>query len=125
MKKKYSVGFFSCCACLIVVMTFAYQFSYHKAKERAEQLKIEEQQDQTKTDPSSVTTGRHASKNDCYYLMEVNGYIVVYLSYRETPYEYTDIHYDELPDLLRQEIRNGKYIENTEELYGFLENYSS
>ena len=30
-----------------------------------------------------------------------------------------------LPELLRQEIRNGKYIESTAELYGFLENYSS
>ena len=44
---------------------------------------------------------------------------------KETPFEYTDIPYDELPALLREEIRNGKYIESTEELYGFLENYSS
>lgn len=70
-------------------------------------------------------TGSKASKNDCYYLMEVNGYIVVYFSDKKTPYEYTDIHYDELPELLRQEITNGKYIESTAELYGFLENYSS
>ena len=76
-------------------------------------------------DSSSVTTGSKASKNDCYYLMEVNGYIVVYFSDKKTPYEYTDILYDELPELLRQEIRNGKYIESTAELYGFLENYSS
>ena len=76
-------------------------------------------------DSSSVTTGSKTSKNDCYYLMEVNGYIVVYFSDKKTPYEYTDIHYDELPELLRQEIRNGKYIESTAELYGFLENYSS
>ena len=57
--------------------------------------------------------------------MEVNGYIVVYLSDKETPYEYTDIRYDDLPAVLRQEIRNGKYIADLEELYGFLENYSS
>ena len=125
MKNKYSIGFLSCCACLIIAMTFAYQFSYQKAKERAEKLKIEEQQAQADQNPASVTTGSKASKNDCYYLMEVNGYIVVYLSDKETPYEYTDIHYDELPELLRQEIRNGKYIESTDELYGFLENYSS
>ena len=112
MKSKYSIGFLSCCACLIIAMTFAYQFSYQKAKARAEKLKLEEQQTM-------------ASKNDCYYLMEVNGYIVVYFSDKKTPYEYTDIHYDELPELLRQEIRNGKYIESTAELYGFLENYST
>ena len=43
MKSKYSIGFLSCCACLIIAMTFAYQFSYQKAKARAEKLKIEEQ----------------------------------------------------------------------------------
>ena len=125
MKSKYSIGFLSCCACLIIAMTFAYQFSYQKAKARAEKLKIEEQQTMENEDSSSVTTGSKASKNDCYYLMEVNGYIVVYFSDKKTPYEYTDIHDDELPELLRQEIRNGKYIESTAELYGFLENYSS
>ena len=125
MKSKYGIGFLSCCACLIIVMTFAYQFSYQKAKERAEKLKIEEPLTMENKDSSSVTTGSKASKNDCYYLMEVNGYIVVYFSDKKTPYEYTDIHYDDLPELLRQEIRNGKYIESTAELYGFLENYSS
>ena len=57
--------------------------------------------------------------------MEVNGYIVVYLSDKKTPYEYTDILYDQLPERLRDEIRNGKYVEGQKELYGFLENYSS
>ena len=106
MKSKYSIGFLSCCACLIIAMTFAYQFSYQKAKARAEKLKIEEQQTMENEDSSSVTTGSKASN-------------------KKTTYEYTDIHYDELPELLRQEIRNGKYIESTAELYGFLENYSS
>lgn len=123
MKRKYSIGFLTCCALAIIAITFAYQFSYQKAKERAEKIRIEDQQ--AGSDTSSVTTDSRVSKNNGYYLFEVNGYIVVYLSDRQTPYEYTDIHYEELPDLIRQEIRNGKYIANTEELYGFLENYSS
>ena len=57
--------------------------------------------------------------------MEVNGYIVVYLSDKKTPYEYTDIRFDELPSSLREEVRNGKYVEGEAQLYGFLENYSS
>lgn len=57
--------------------------------------------------------------------MEVNGYVVVYLSDKKTPYEYTDIKYDDLPAELRDEIRNGKYVEDAKSLYGFLENYSS
>ena len=45
--------------------------------------------------------------------------------YKRQPYEYTAIAYDELPPTVRAEVRNGKYIESPEELYGFLENYSS
>ena len=125
MKSKYSIGFLSCCACLIIAMTFAYQFSYQKAKARAEKLKIEEQQTMENEDSSSVTTGSKASKNHCYYLMEVNGYVVVYLSDRTTAYEYTDIRFDELPPSVREEVRNGKYVEGEAQLYGVLENYSS
>ena len=64
-------------------------------------------------------------KEDCYYLKNVNGYVVVFLSDKKTAYEYTDILCEELPESVREEIANGKYIENQEELYGFLENYSS
>ena len=60
-----------------------------------------------------------------FYLYEKNGYVVVYENDKKTPYEYTDIFYEELPELLKQEIKNGKYIKNEEELYGFLENYTS
>lgn len=73
----------------------------------------------------SVTTDGQAYSSDSYYLYEVNGYIVVFLSDKKTPYEFTNIRYDELPEIIRMEIQNGKFIKNTEELYGFLENYSS
>lgn len=129
MKNKYGIGFFAAAIIAVLAVSSAYQLSYQKAKERAEaETKIaaekEEQTAKAETEPSVRTEGS-ALKEDCYYLMEVNGYIVVYLSDKETPYEYTDILYDELPAKLREEIRNGKYIEDTKELYGFLENYSS
>ena len=126
MKSKYSIWLFKllCMPDHRHDILHISQLSKSKGEE-AEKLKLEEQQTMENEDSSSVTTGSKASKNDCYYLMEVNGYIVVYFSDKKTPYEYTDIHYDELPELLRQEIRNGKYIESTAELYGFLENYSS
>ena len=64
-------------------------------------------------------------KNYCYYLLEKNGYVVVYLSDKETIYEYTSIDVETLPETVQNEVKNGKYIEDMEELYGFLENYSS
>ena len=44
---------------------------------------------------------------------------------KKTVYEYTDISLEGLPENLQKEIQNGKYIETSENLYGFLENYSS
>ena len=64
-------------------------------------------------------------EDDGYYLAEKNGYVVVYLSDKKTVYEYTDILFRDLPEDLQAEIETGKPVENTELLYGFLENYSS
>ena len=127
MKNKYGIGFFAVTIIAVLMITCAYQFTFQKAKERAqaEQKTEEEERKETGAEEESVTADGAALKEDCYYLMEVNGYLVVYLGDRKTPYEYTDIPYDELPALVREEVRNGKYIKSAEELYGFLENYSS
>ena len=134
MKNKYSIGFFVAAMAAVVALSGAYRFSYEKAKAKAaEELAENEKKKELQTEETTGKRTQHGSiladgqalKEDCYYLMEVNGYVVVYLSDRKTPYEYTDILYDELPAILRQEIRNGKYLEGSEELFGFLENYSS
>lgn len=128
MNKKYGIGFFVAAFLLVMMISAAFQLSFYKAKEQAareQQAAAEDNVSAEQNAPQSVAAEGQALKEDCYYLMEVNGYIVVYLSDKETPYEYTDIRYDELPPVLREEIRNGKYVENTEDLYGFLENYSS
>lgn len=119
MSKKYSIGFLSVTLVLFSVIGVAYDMNYKIAKEQAEakerQFEVEE----------AVATEGQALKKDCYFLMEVNGYVAVYMSDKETVYEYTNIEISELPYVLQNEIKNGKYIENIEELYGFLENYSS
>ena len=102
MRRKYSIG----------ILIFAILFIYLSIDNKTPEV----------TNQSQVV---HAENTEAFYLFEVNGYIVVYLSDKKTPYEYTDILYEELPDLLKAEIRNGKYIENKDELYGFLENYTS
>ena len=81
--------------------------------------------EQKEMNNTSVAADGQALKDDCYYLKELNGYVVVYLSDKKTVYEYTDIAYDDLPENVRNEIRYGKYIRSQADLYGFLENYSS
>ena len=67
------------------------------------------------------------SENDtgCFFLMANNGYVSVYCNDMRTLYLSTDIALEHLPDELQQEILDKKYIKNEEELYNFLESYSS
>ena len=119
MDKKYSIGFLLTVLIVFIVMGIAYDVNYKNVKEHAEV-----QEEQLTEDDTVITDGQILSE-ECYFLMEVNGYVVVYMSDRETVYEYTNIQVSELPYLLQNEIKNGKYMENQEALYGFLENYSS
>lgn len=60
-----------------------------------------------------------------YVLLAEDGFVVVYHTDRKTLYAATDILLKELPEELQQEIQNGKMIDSEEQLYNFLENYSS
>ena len=122
MKNKYGIGFLVCMILIAFAITGAYQLNLKKGKE---ELRAEIKAQEQKREQRTVTAEGHALKEDCYYLKARNGYVVVYLSDKKTAYEYTDILLSDLPENLQKEINNGKYIENTESLYGFLENYSS
>lgn len=123
MKNKYGIGFLLFLILVVFGITCAYQLSLNKGKREIQaEINAKEQKEMNNT---SVAAGGQALKDDCYYLKELNGYVVVYLSDKKTAYEYTDISLEDLPENLQKEIRNGKYIETSESLYGFLENYSS
>ena len=60
-----------------------------------------------------------------YVITAEEGYLVVYKKDLETVYMYTSIRMEELPDDLQKEIETGKMFSDLNELYDFLENYSS
>ena len=60
-----------------------------------------------------------------YYLMVEDHFIVVYEEDKRRMHMNTDILLSALSDQLQAEIIQGKFIENDEELYNFLESYSS
>ena len=60
-----------------------------------------------------------------YLLRELNGFVAVYLADGNTIYELTEIPLSDLPEELQQQILEGKILSTEDELYGFLENYSS
>ena len=127
MKKKYGIGFLVVLCIILVGISVVYDVSYRSAKKREEaRLKIEQTQAESSAKKQTVVEAKgKAVEDDGYYLAEKNGYVVVYLSDKKTVYEYTDILFRDLPEDLQAEIETGKPVENTELLYGFLENYSS
>ena len=60
-----------------------------------------------------------------YYLMVADHFIVVYREDKKTLHMNTDILLESLNDTLQAEIMRGKFVESDEELYNFLESYSS
>ena len=60
-----------------------------------------------------------------FYLIAVEGEVVVYYGDKKTVYEYTGIETKKLSKEERQALKNGIEIKDEEELYGVLENYSS
>lgn len=68
---------------------------------------------------------RSANTESDYYLQVEDNYITVYLSDLRTVYLYTGIYMPDLPQNIQQEILDKKYIATKEELYNFLESYSS
>lgn len=60
-----------------------------------------------------------------FYIVSKDNKLVVYYEDMETVFLTTDISMDRLPEEVRLEILQKKYFESEEELYNFLESYSS
>lgn len=64
-------------------------------------------------------------EEESFYLMVADHFVVVYKEDKQTIYMNTDILLENLSSQLQEEIIAGKFIENEQELYNFLESYSS
>ncbi len=60
-----------------------------------------------------------------FYMVSRDNKLVIYYEDMETVFLTTDISLENLPENVRREILSKKYFENEEELYNFLESYSS
>ena len=74
---------------------------------------------------SNTAESLHVIEPYAYVLLAEDGFVAVYQADRETLYATTGILLENLPDNLQQEIQDGKIISSEEQLYNFLENYSS
>ena len=121
MKKRYGIGFLIGMIVFTLVLVCAYQLSYDRAmrKLEAKQKSIQKKQENV------IETKGSAQKEEGYFIKEKDGYIIVYLSDEKTVYEYTDIKVEILPEEIQKKIKSGNYITDIQQLYNFLENYSS
>lgn len=126
MKVKHGIAFVAVLFVAATLIGLGYQFSYQHA------LKQQDIQAEVVPAPKSVSVQGEAKEApedelpaEGYYLAQLNGYVVVYYSDKQTIYEMTGIAVDGLPKEVQGEILDGKYVKDVRELYGFLENYSS
>lgn len=118
MKPKYSISYFIAIVLVLITMVSIYSFCTRQEVEGYVVIEDELYDESVNSNSDEViSTG--------YYLCELEGYVIVYLYDRTTVLYETDILMSLLPDYLQEEIYEGKYIENDEVLYSFLENYSS
>ncbi len=60
-----------------------------------------------------------------YYLIAVDGEVVVYYGDKKTVYEYTGIETEGLHEKEKNALKKGIEVSDEDELYSILENYSS
>lgn len=68
---------------------------------------------------------RAKEENKGFYIMAADHYITIYEGDKQTVYLNTDILLSDLDETLQSEIIQGKYVEEEQEIYHFLESYSS
>lgn len=115
MKRNYGISILLCTAILCALYAGSYQSMYAEESqtENTEEFSI-----------APAEAGRE-KKLYQYCLKEKDGYVYVYLADGKTIYEPTSILLEELPKNIRKKIKKGLYLLDDQELYSFLENYSS
>lgn len=82
------------------------------------------EKDQDISNKTLVNSKVVPAKKDPYY-MKFQGNTIVIYNPDHSVYEFTDLRKDYLPTELIHEIRQGKYFKDQQELYEFLETYTS
>ena len=138
MSRK-AIGILLAAAVILAVFIFGY---WYLGKDRGtppeEQNRTELVESlPSESEPSQTASGQGAQEEAAdggeesltedyrFLLVNNNNYVAVYQLPENEIYEYTDVILNVLPAELQEEIQEGKYLRDEEELYNFLENYTS
>lgn len=127
MKKTNRIRILIFCAALAAGVigygTFRYQMILNEREE--EQLPLQANLPREEdTEADSVESAKITPPHQ-YVVVDEEGFLTVYLDDTETVYMYTGIASTSLPIEVQEEICTGKTFTNLEDLYRFLESYSS
>ncbi|MDY3920005.1 MAG: hypothetical protein SOZ59_13570 [Candidatus Limivivens sp.] len=140
MRRGYAIGILLCMVFMGAVYTMTFHFTgqeYSGApmKEETEPLREnetafreterEEESEFPEEQPVKEAVSSGKAETGLYYLKGEKGLVTVYRGDKKTLYERTAIPVESLPEILRLEVSLGKMLKTEQELYSFLENYSS
>ena len=114
MKKMISV-------CLLFVLLLAGSLWIDQTMRSSEKAKPEE----VAADTEKMTESMSHLSYTKYYVHASEGYVVICQADHETVYCETSIRVEHLPEELQSSLEEGIALYSDEELYEFLENYSS
>ena len=91
----------------------------------SEKTKPEEVAEEMAADTEKMTESMSHLSYTKYYVHAQEGYVVICQADHETVYCETSIRVEHLPEELQSSLEEGVALYSDEELYEFLENYSS
>lgn len=118
MKQKYSISYFVILTALVFALILAFAMNTTKTVDEIVEIESYSEEEIVNSNSDDIIS-------EGFYLYVEDGYVIIYLYDQSTLFEKTDILWETLPEIVKEEVYLGKYVETTEELYAFLENYSS
>lgn len=132
--KRIGIYFF----CVVALGCVTSSILYRKSEE-ANEIRLEksasemsseitegfETENNATTQEEVIEVSDNYASEERFLVREEEGYLVIYDRLTMKRYDETTIQLSELPERLQEQIAEGLYFMDEEELYAFLENYSS
>lgn len=91
----------------------------------SEVTEVYDSENSTTAEETVIEVSDHTTSGERFFVIEEDGYLVIYDRQTKRRYDETTILFNDLPERLQERIVEGLYFMDEEELYSFLENYSS
>ena len=120
MKKIYGYIVGIVVGLIIIIWFVIFITGYYKTKHNKNNINLENY-----TQATDSTYPADEDINESFYLVYEDGQVVIYKESDRTFYDYADINMNSIPAEIREQLKLGLYIDGEENLYNFLQAYSS